>query len=201
VDNLWEKDIGKNAGQGVPSGSPLAKFNEWRNPPQPGDPNYVPPELKPAVPLPSKPIGEPPAQPQPQPQPPAGKKKSPEVKITNPDGSQTIHRAAPTPEEGEGTPQTPEQRKKVLEDWNKKKGADKTWMEKTGEGLSELSKSLEGVKAPARPPAPNVNVGAVAPRGPISVNHPQLSNLLALVGQNPSAAQGLLQRLTGLRGF
>ena len=78
------------------------------------------------------------------------------------------------------------------------KEADKTWMEKTGEGLSDLSKSLEGVKAPPRPPFPSI--GAVAPRGPVGL-HPQIQHLLSLVGQNPAAAQGLIQRIAGVGRF
>ena len=70
-------------------------------------------------------------------------------------------------------------------------------MQDVGEAGSFLAKSLEGVKAPPRPPFPQV--GAVAPRSPISVGHPQLNNLLTMIGQNPAAAQGLIQRL-GLRG-
>ena len=131
-------------------------------------------------PAPTPPKAEAPA-PAPEPEQP---KPPSRAKITNPDGSSTTYTApkeqVPLPRERPAIPR------------------EKSMMERTGEGLSELSKSLEGVKAPPRAPFPQI--GAVAPRGPVGL-HPQIQHLLSLVGQNPAAAQGLIQRIAGVGRF
>ena len=182
----------------APSGGPIG-VGEPKGPLAPIVKNApTPPEAKGAIQgtfdkFRRKPVETPAPTPPPEPTTNASESKPSKpakVKITHPDGSIEERTAAPEPEGGVPLPRA------------RPKEADKTWMQTTGEGLSELSKSLEGVKAPPRPPVPNVSVSSVAPRGPLSVGHPQLNQLLSLIGQSPAAAQsGLLQRLAGLRGF
>jgi hypothetical protein len=165
--------------------------------PSPFDPAEARKRLQQSVPRPAPP-------PAPAPAPAPEPSKTTTTETTPEGGTKKTTYTAPkkkppdTAPEDEGNQPAPGQ---VPTPKPRPKDADKTWMQRTGEGLSDFSKSLEGVKAPPRPPTPNVSVSSVAPRGPLSVNHPQLTQLLGLIGQNPGVAQGLIQRLQGLRGF
>jgi hypothetical protein len=87
-----------------------------------------------------------------------------------------------TPTDVSSQEQTPEEKKqKKIED-----------------ALKHFSDSLKGVTAPKPPPLPNVSTPAV--RGPLAIQGPQLSNLLAMTGQAPpTAAQGLARLLAAGR--
>ena len=152
-------------------GALIPRFNRWRNP---NDPSNLPAPAPAPTPAPAAPAVTPTAPVVP-------------VSTAKPPGSDL----EPVPEAEKAAESEPDKTK--APDLSTPEGR-----KKLQESLSTIGKAMQGVKAPEalRPP----NIGAPAVRGPLSVNAPQIAQLMGLgsgvsQGQVPASAMPILKLL------